>query len=340
MRADDDSFERLRAAIDDVAIADAVELLAEARAEARARVRSMLSEALAHSMLDRARAELEALRDPRRPQVEGGQCSSRELAWYVFGVVGECDALSTLELVGISRRHPTTTLAEGTLSAVACRVSAEEFDEEPLRAHLADMEWVEGIARTHEGVLDALRKRTTVIPMRMCTIYRTEGGVREMLTRDSRALRKALEYLDGKTEWGVKVFFDPDRVRSAGADAAEPDSTAGATGAAYMERRRHERDHKEEIRNVIDDASVEIDQRLRALAADGLRNPPQRPEASGHPGEMVLNGVYLVEDEARAAFHEEAQALQAMFRSIGVELVQTGPWPPYNFVPSTIGATW
>ena len=50
MRAGDESFERLRKAIDELAVGDAAELLSEARAEARARVRSMLSDALAQSI--------------------------------------------------------------------------------------------------------------------------------------------------------------------------------------------------------------------------------------------------------------------------------------------------
>jgi gas vesicle protein GvpL/GvpF len=55
---------------------------------------------------------------------------------------------------------------------------------------------------------------------------------------------------------------------------------------------------------------------------------------------MFLNGVYLVADETLDGFHEEVQALQAEFDPHGIELVCTGPWPAYNFVPGTIGAAW
>jgi hypothetical protein len=204
------------------------------------------------------------------------------------------------------------------------------------------MEWVESIARTHEGVLDALRKRTTVIPMRMCTVYRTEGGVREVLRREAEGLAETLEQLEGKTEWGVKVFFESDRARFSdpGTDAAGVDSTAGATGTAYMERRRQERDEREQLDHTVDQAAAEIHDRLSSVAADSLLNPPQRPEASGSRGEMVLNGVYLVADEVEHTFHQEAERLQERFASLGVELVTTGPWPPYNFLPGAMGAAW
>ena len=67
---------------------------------------------------------------------------------------------------------------------------------------------------------------------------------------------------------------------------------------------------------------------------------PQRPAASGHPGEMILNGVYLVEADALEAFRTEVAELSEAFAPSGIELEMTGPWPAYNFVPGTIGAAW
>jgi hypothetical protein len=55
---------------------------------------------------------------------------------------------------------------------------------------------------------------------------------------------------------------------------------------------------------------------------------------------MVLNGVYLVSDDGAHAFHEEVHALQSELEAGGIELVATGPWPAYNFVPGEIGAAW
>ena len=58
MREGDTAFEGLRDAIEAFAGERAPELVTEARAEALARVRSMLTDALAQSLLDRAREEL------------------------------------------------------------------------------------------------------------------------------------------------------------------------------------------------------------------------------------------------------------------------------------------
>ena len=59
---------------------------------------------------------------------------------------------------------------------------------------------------------------------------------------------------------------------------------------------------------------------------------------SGHEGEMLLNGVYLVEDEDAEEFRRVVEELDADFRQRGATVELTGPWPPYNFVKGSIEA--
>ena len=353
MPRSDDPADRLRAAIDELAAADAADLLAEARIEARARIRATLTDALAHSMLEHLHGQLPAPShrppDSRRPAARPADpitsaasattpgdpaTTPAAPAWYVYGVVSAGAELPDLP-PAIDPEQPVTILREGALAAVTSQVPLEEFDEAHLREHLADMAWVEATARAHEAVLDRVGEQTTVIPMRMCTVYRTEGGVREMLHREADALREAIEQLAGKAEWGVKVFVSPQ------GDGADSDGGAGGSpGAAYMERKRTEQERQDRAMEVAEEAALQVHDRLSALAADAHEIPLQRPEASGHPGDMILNGVYLLGDAALERFHQEVRALQAELGPQGIELQPTGPWPAYNFVPGTIGAAW
>jgi hypothetical protein len=349
MPTNDEHLERLRAAIDGIAADEVPALLAEARAEARGRVRSMLSEAIALSMLDRVQGQLgpsasapiaaSPLPTSRVSEDPRSNPASGELAWYVYGVIGDEAALLPALTPGIDPARPVEGVREGRLTAVASRVPLHEFGEEQLREHLADMDWLERTARTHDRVLDAVRGRTTVIPMRLCTVYRTEDGVREMLRREAKALEAALGHLEHKTEWGVKVFVSPERTRAPAPDA-EATLEGSGSGLAYMARRQQERDRHELDSRAIDDACQKIHERLCAAAADGRLSPPQRPEVSGRGAEMVLNGVYLVGDDAQDAFDQAMRVLQSEFASAGLELEPSGPWPAYNFVPGTIGAAW
>ena len=348
MPSGDDLLERLRSAIDQLAAFDVDGLVAEARAEARTRVRSTLVELMEHAMLEQVEAELAPRRQaqptppaphspPTQPQPADPDPDMGP-AWYVYGVVNAAIELDTPSS-GVDASQPVQLLTEGAAAAAVSEVELEEFGEARLREHLRDMNWVERVARAHETVLDQIRRQATVIPMRMCTVYRTEAGVRDMLRREAAALRQAIDHLEGKAEWGVKAFADVSR--RASITAAEGEDAADAVrGAAYMRRRRDERDEREHARQQLEEAAAEIHDRLCSLAGDDRVLPPQRPEVSGHDGDMVLNGVYLVSDDDRARFHAEVQVLEAKFASMGVELGLTGPWPAYNFVPGTIGAVW
>jgi hypothetical protein len=254
----------------------------------------------------------------------------------VYGVIGP-ETAPAWTGPGIDPAHAVSTLRDGSVAAVVSRVAFEEFGEARLREHLADMAWVEATARAHEHVLEQTRAQVTVIPMRMFTVYRSEGGVREMLRREAAALTEALAHLDGKTEMGVKVFADRARAQP------EPDREevdASGAGAAYMERRRRDRDRAEEEARRLEQAAEEIHERLAEIAAQARATPVQRPEASGHAGEMILNGVYLIEDGSLERFAQEVSELQEAFATSALELELTGPWPAYNFVPDTIGAAW
>jgi hypothetical protein len=358
MGARRETTEGLTDALQELGRHDAAEVLAEARAAARARVRSILTDALTEAMLDQAREELlptersapgraqptpkasdapSAPADDARAETAGHDADT-EPAWYVYGVIEAGNAPPPADLDDLGVQRSLAVVTEGELTAVVSRVPAAEFAEDELRAHLNDMAWVETVARAHERVLDALCRQATVIPMRLCTVYKTEGGVREMLRRESDALQETLQNLEGKVEWGVKAFFE--RRSASGSAAREQRSREGASGAEYMDHRRRERDRGRQLDEQVEAAVAEIHERLDSLAEESTLNPPQRPEVSAHSGEMVLNGAYLVKRENESAFHEEETALRSRFAGVGIELVLTGPWPPYNFLPGKIGAAW
>lgn len=267
------------------------------------------------------------------------EVESDALGWYVYCVVGADAAGVPPDLEGIDPDHPVLALDHHELSAIVSRVPLTDFGEEPLRQHLSDMEWLEHTARRHEHVLERLAAQATTIPMRLCSIYRDEAGLRRMLDREAPALQQALAHLDGKVEWGVKAFAD---LQAAAAAAAEDQgaSGTGADGTAYMRNRLTERRRRDEVQQELDRACDAIHATLADVAAEAVTSPPQRPEVSGREVPMVLNASYLVAQDARERFHQQLARLGEEYAPLGIELEATGPWPPYNFVPGVIGAAW
>ena len=228
---------------------------------------------------------------------------------------------------------------EGDLAAVVSRVPLSEFGAGPLRENLNDLHWLERVARAHESVLERALAQSTIVPLRLCTIYESEQSVRDMLEREHDSLAEALDALAGREEWGVKLIADgrrlADEARSRDSEVAVLEDELGARtgGGAYMLRRRLERHIREAVDSLCGELTDQVHADLQDWASDAVVLTPQNPELSGHEGSMLLNGAYLVETERVDGLRALVAELEERHRELGVRIELTGPWPPYNFLP-------
>jgi Gas vesicle synthesis protein GvpL/GvpF len=251
---------------------------------------------------------------------------SDRLLW-AYGIV-PAEAAPSVGATGVAG-GAVEGLTQGALSVLVSVVPSEDFGAESLRANLNDLQWLERVAREHEAVLDELVAQTTVVPLRLCTIFADPDGARHMLEREREPLAEALARLEGRQEWGVKLLVDGERL--AATAAPESDPARGEGGAAYLARRRNERQAREVARALAAQLVDEVDGALRAHAIDAVRLRPQNRELSGHTGEMLLNGAYLLDADQVGALRALADELQERYAEHGARIVVTGPWPPYNF---------
>ena len=297
---------------------DVAALIAEARAAGRADAAAKLRELWRDAYLEAATAT-DAPRPPAPAPTDGS-------AWWVYCVVAAADAASVpVGAAGVSPDSPVEIVASGRLAAVVSPVPLAEFNDERLREHLEDLAWVEQVARAHEGVLEAVMSATTIVPLRLCTICLTRERVGALLDGQARELESALEALQGRTEWGLKLFAPPARHAEA-APATEDD------GSAYLERKRRARADREQAQRELTDRAQRLHDALGAESVASAVNPPQRPEAHGRDADMLLNSAYLVDDDRRDRLRAIVEELAAEYQHHGFAIELTGPWPPYNFV--------
>jgi hypothetical protein len=258
---------------------------------------------------------------------------ARELLWSYCVV--RIDASVPVGMPGIAESRVERIEAEG-LAALVSRVPAAQFAAEPLTRNLNDLAWLERVARGHEAVLDAVLAQSTIVPLRMCTLFADPVGVGEMLDRQRDSLSAALDALTDRLEWAVKVLVDRDRlVQAARPQSSEaPAAASGGEGSAYLQRRRTERSAREAVSRLAADTAQQVHARLQDWAIDARTRPPQNRELSGHEGEMVLNAAYLVERARTDELREIVAELEKHHRDLGARIELTGPWPPYNFVPA------
>ena len=257
---------------------------------------------------------------------------TRELLW-AYCVVHHGEFVSA-GVPAVANGRVEVIEAEG-LATLVSRVPAAQFDAEPLTRNLNDLNWLERVAREHERVLDAALAHSTIVPLRMCTLFEDPAGVQDMLRRERDTFNATLDALEGRLEWAVKVLVDRDRLaQTARSQSSEaPSAASGGEGSAYLQRRRTERSTREATSRLAADIAQQVHARLQDWAIDARIRPPQNRELSGHEGEMVLNAAYLVERERTDKLREIVAELEAHHRRLGARIELTGPWPPYNFVP-------
>ncbi|MFF9628904.1 GvpL/GvpF family gas vesicle protein [Streptomyces fradiae] len=247
------------------------------------------------------------------------------------------------DLLGVAGGLVRLVEAERVAAAVGS-VPESEFSEAALTARLEDLDWLEAVARAHHGVVEALAAHTTVLPLRLATVYLDDDRVRDALRRDEASFTDLLDRLAGSVEWGVKVYAEqPAPGGSAGAEAgggAGPEGGPPDPGRAYLRRRRQQHVAREASWASAADAVRRIEAEARAVALRHARHRPQQqglagarpeegaPEARA-PGENVANDAYLVPRERSAEFRE--RVLRSVEGAPGVRVEITGPWAPYSF---------
>jgi hypothetical protein len=315
--------EAWRAVLSELARTDAPEVLEEARAGARARARALLEDALV--------AEILRAVPPRPAAVAGNQTGE---AWWVYGVVSSVGASDIATgLAGVEPGSAVEALEEGELAALASRVPLSEYGDDQLRLHLEDIEWLERTARAHEAVQERVLRRTDLVPLRLCTLYRDQDALRRVLRENAELFAENLALVQGCAEWGLKVFVD--RVCQQ-ADARAP-STPSSSGTDYLTGRQRERDLAAARDELLTRCAQEVHAAAAALARLERVNPVQHPEAHGRQAEMVLNGAYLLQRGQMAALQTRVDELNREWAPEGVIIELTGPWPPYNFVSESAG---
>jgi hypothetical protein len=275
---------------------------------------------------------------PRPTATEHPPPESGDLLWS-YGVLHATEPTPD-GLAGVDRSGSVERVEAAGLAALVSAVPRAEFAEEPLRRSLNELTWLARVARAHEDVLEQALAATTIVPLRLCTLYDSRDAVQRMLERERDTFADALNFLAGRQEWGVKLLVEPERLaqqargRSDQAAALENESEPRGGGGAYLMRRRLEREVRDHAATLAAEVADEVHARLEDWAIDAVKRPPQNRDLSGHDGEMLLNAAYLVEADRVGELRELAAELEARHRAVGARIEVTGPWPPYNFVPS------
>ncbi|MGW2405000.1 GvpL/GvpF family gas vesicle protein [Streptomyces sp. NPDC001739] len=252
-----------------------------------------------------------------------------ELISYAYAVARDADGSLEAELSGLpgvadAPVRLVRTGDDGDVVVAVSAVPAADFDERALRSHLEDLDWLEEVARAHHRVIEALAARSTVLPLRLATVYVDDESVRLMLADRRQAFADRLTELAAQTEWGVKIYVEATEAPE------EPSADQDVSpGRAYLSRRRAQRHARQDAFRHAEEAARRVEETARTYAVDQVRHRAQQGELAQGPGENVVNDAYLVPQQDAEDFR--AAVLRAGDGFPGVRVEVTGPWAPYSF---------
>jgi hypothetical protein len=250
---------------------------------------------------------------------------------YAYAITRGLDAAAVAEQSGIGGQPVRLVEREG-LAVVVSEVDLEQFGEEGLRRNLEDLAWLETVALAHDDVARFSAARAPTAPLRLATVFLGEDSVRAQLAEWHEQAQRALDRIEGRTEWSVKAYSDPS-ARPATAPTSSDSSGGGATGegagTAYLMQRRAATQRREQTAQEDARIAEQLHTELARLATMSQRLAPQDPRLSGYSGVMILNGTYLLDDAQVERFTQTAVELGDRHAHIRLEV--GGPWPPYSF---------
>ena len=231
------------------------------------------------------------------------------------------------------------------LYAVVSKVKESEFSEENLKKNLADLEWIKTKAGIHEKAIETVMKNSCVIPFKFGTIFNTEENLKIMLKKYIGEFKDTLKYLEGKEEWGVKIYCDIDKLKEnliredkellnidKEIDSCQP-------GKAFILKKKKVELVNTSVNKKLNDYGQLIFERLNQHSIQSCINKLLPKEVTERKEEMILNSAFLIKKNKVEGFIEAERALKEIFQEMGFFLDFTGPWPPYNFCEAiTYGA--
>lgn len=224
------------------------------------------------------------------------------------------------------------------IAAVVEKMTLDEFQEETFKLKIEkEPQWLEEKVLHHNNVISKFADKTMVIPMKFGTIFKTEKTLDDMLEEKYPDFIEIISSLDGKEEWGVKVFCQIDKFKEhlihTHPAIIDIDATMEGKpeGLIYFLKSKKELLITEESEKKMNQDATAIHEELVKLADRNCLNKLQPKEITRKNAEMILNGAYLIIKEKVDELKLKVSNLQKAYAESGLELEISGPWPPYSF---------
>lgn len=217
-------------------------------------------------------------------------------------------------------------------------VPNSEFSEENLKKNLSDLGWLDTNAREHIRTISLLMEDYNVIPFNFGTIYNSQDSLLRFLEDYYDSLIEKIEYISGKEEWGIKMYFNRtmliEQIDELSMEAAdlEKQIMASSPGKAFLLRRKKSELIESEMNRLTKSYGQDYFNQLKKISEATMLNNLLPKELTGRDDTMILNASFLLYKDKASDFTATLNFLREKCVGFGFDIEFTGPWPPFSFI--------
>lgn len=175
----------------------------------------------------------------------------------------------------------------------------------------------------HARVVSECFRNTTVLPFRFGTVFENDEALRRSVRSNRKAFMASVSRLRGKAEMHLKLLVKDGSLREAMADVELPTTAGGEYLRKLREKAVRQRQRQTKARAL----SVQVHKLFNPLEEDVCC---KKVDSGG----MLLDIAHLIDGNSVEKYQNRYNTAARQLKDC--ELVISGPWPPYHFMPSKL----
>ncbi len=241
------------------------------------------------------------------------------MAWYAYCIT-EHQTLSN----GTRTRRPFLLEGiQGVNGAAVLSYPSGDFAVIVSEYDRADNKLEEKHVLEHARVVSVCFRTGTVLPFRFGTVFDSDDALRQAVRANRRTFGQSVAKLRGKAEMHLKVLVKGGSLRNAIAEVQLPDTVGGDYLIKLREKASQDRERQTKARAL----SVQVHKMFNPLEEE---ISCKRVSSDG----MLIDIAHLIDSKSIEKYQNRYSSAAKQLKNC--ELVISGPWPPYHFMPGKL----
>ena len=172
----------------------------------------------------------------------------------------------------------------------------------------------------HARVVSACFRTTTVLPFKFGTIFESDDALRQAVRSNRRTFCETVQRLRGKAEMHLKVVVKDGSLRQALTEIELPATVGGEYLMKLKEKASRERERQTKARAL----SVQVHRLFNPLDEEVSC---KKVDSDG----MLIDIAHLIDNKSVVKYQNRYSTATKQLKNC--EILISGPWPPYHFLP-------